>query len=233
MRLLHNVFVIGLSLGLYACSTQPESPSTAAIPATKPSVVNKPQVVVQTPQPKLSPKKAVVKPKAVSKPNAAVDTLTTADVQAMQGTWSLMSFPIFTIQGTDLILVENKVVSKLQPVGNTLQGKMQDPKGNVCDAVLKLKQADALEINRTHCLDKNQQPLSYHIGGAKVFYRTGTAQPLSQTRCEDIIRKRKDLKNAMQKAALGSDERLNLASEYLQVEQVYKDKLCAVMDARP
>ena len=117
MRLLHNVFVIGLSLGLYACSTQPESHSTAATPATKPSVVNKPQVVVQTPQPKLRPKKAV------SKPNAAVDTLATADVQAMQGTWSMMGFPIFTIQGTDLILVENKVVSKLQPVGNTLQGK--------------------------------------------------------------------------------------------------------------
>jgi hypothetical protein len=97
MRLLHNVFVIGLSLGLYACSTQPESPSTAAIPATKPSVVNKPQVVVQTPQPKLSPKKAVVKPKAVSKPNVAADNLTTADVQAMQGTWSMMGFPIFTI----------------------------------------------------------------------------------------------------------------------------------------
>ena len=35
MRLLHNVFVIGLSLGLYACSTQPESHSTAATPATK------------------------------------------------------------------------------------------------------------------------------------------------------------------------------------------------------
>ena len=229
MRLLHNVFVIGLSLGLYACSTQPESHSTAATPATKPSVVNKPQVVVQTPQPKLRPKKAVVKPKAVSKPNAVADTLATADVQAMQGTWSMMGFPIFTIQGTDLILVENKVVSKLQPVGNTLQGKMQDPKGNVCDAVLKLKKADALEINRTHCLDKNHKPTSAETA---VFYRKSTPKT-GDSSCSDLKQKRTGLQNAMQKAALGSDERLNLASEYLQVEQAYKAKLCVVMDARP
>jgi hypothetical protein len=220
MRLLHKFLVIGLSLGLYACSTQPESNSTAATLAVKPQTLSK-----ATP--------AVVKPNVgVATSNVATDALT-GDVQAMQGTWSLMSFPIFTIQGTDLVLVENKAVSKLQVVGHTLQGKMQDPRGNICDAVLKLKQADALEINRTNCLDKNRQPLSYHIGGAKLFYRTGTAKPLSNTSCEEIIKKRKNLKNAMQKAALGSDERLNLASEYLKVEQIYKDKLCAVMDARP
>lgn len=233
MRLVHNFLVIGLSLGLYACSTQPESNSTAATPATKSSVVSKPQTIVQATQPKLNPKKAVVKPKTITKPNAAAETVTTGDIQAMQGTWSLMGLPIFTIQGSDLVLVENKAVSKLQPIGNSLQGKMQDPRGNICDAVLTLKQADALEVNRTNCVDKNHQPLAYHIGGAKVFYRTGTAKPLNNSSCEEIIKKRNDLKNAMQKAALGSDERLQAASDYLQVEQIYKDKLCAVMDARP
>ena len=224
MRLLHNFLVIGLSLGLYACSTQPESNLTAATPAVKPQTISKA---------KPASNKAVVKPKVViAKPRVATETLT-GDVQAMQGTWSLMGFPIFTIQGSDLVLVENKAVSKLQPVGNSLQGKMQDPRGNICDAVLTLKQADALEVNRTNCVDKNHQPLAYHIGGAKVFYRTGTTKPLNNSSCEEIIKKRKHLKNAMQKAALGSDERLQAASEYLQVEQVYKDKLCAVMDARP
>ena len=231
MRLLHNFLVIGLSLGLYACTTQPESNSTAATPAAKPvsSVLNKPQTIAHTQKPKLIPKKAVVKPQMVAKTRVATNALTSADVQAMQGTWTMMNFPIFTIQGTDLVLAGNKVVSKLQPVGNTLQGKMQDPRANVCDAVIKLRKADALEINLSNCLDKNNKPTSVETA---VFYRQSDSKTGNRS-CSDIRQKRTDLQTAMQKAVLGSDERMHLASEYLQVEQVYKDKLCAIMDARP
>lgn len=80
MRLLHNVFVIGLVWDYMPVVHNP-NPLQQPLPLRLSlQWLIKPQVVVQTLQPKLSPKKAVVKPKAVSKPNAAVDTLTTADV---------------------------------------------------------------------------------------------------------------------------------------------------------
>jgi hypothetical protein len=172
-----------------------------------------------------STKESVSKPAArvVAKPSMASNALS-EDLQAMQGTWTMMGFSIFSIQGSEVVLVANKVVSKLQPVGNTLQGKMQDPRGNLCDAVIKLKKADALEVTRSHCLDKDKQPITVKTA---VFYRQSKASA-GEANCSDIVKKRTQLQKAMQKAALGSDQRLQLAAEYLQAEQSYKDKLCAL-----